>query len=232
MKKLLTGMLLACMLLGFGSTAFAQTGEVSLEQWFATHAYEIKAGSQTMMDLDAPARLTGLKGEVNVTKQLSIAGSFLFGKSDDFKDEGLALGHAELSNLNIAAQYQVIPMVKVQAGYVSGTWDVVKESKSISKMGLSGITLGAAVDADLGNGIGVFGEALYAPKVNAKPKSSDEKVDDANMLAFEAGAKYDFGQFNVKGGYRYQGFNLTNKGEQGELGLTFSGLFIGAGFSF
>ena len=72
MKRLLVGMLVVCMVLGFGSLALAQSGKVSVDQWFANHVLEMKGGEE--FKFEAPARLTGLSGEVSITDKLGVAG--------------------------------------------------------------------------------------------------------------------------------------------------------------
>ncbi|NMB45048.1 MAG: hypothetical protein GX998_01415 [Firmicutes bacterium] len=218
MKKLLTGMLVLCMVLGFGSLALAQTGEVSVDQWFTNHVWEVKS-EESSDKIEATARLTGLKGEISITDKIGVAGSFVFGKSEDFK-EVAPKAHAELSSVNVAAQYQIVPMIKARGGFFSGKYT---HSADIN---LSGITLGAAVDAEVSDGIGVFGEVTYAPKVTAKRESKELK--DVSMVAFEAGGKYDFGQFGVKAGYRNQGFDFKDD----EVSATFSGFFVGVSMNF
>ena len=87
-----------------------------------------------------------------------------------------------------------------------------------------------AVDAEVGNGIGIFGEAAYAPVVTAKLDKKELK--DSSMMAFEAGGKYDFGQFAVKAGYRHQGFQFKEKDVDDKDSAAFSGFFVGASFNF
>ena len=220
MKRLLVGMLVVCMVLGFGSLALAQSGKVSVDQWFANHVLEMKNGEE--VKFEAPARLTGLSGEVSITDKLGVAGSFLFGKSEDFKNTN---GHGELSSINLAIQYEVIPMVKARGGFLIGSytgWDNEKYE-------MTGITIGAAVDAEVGDSIGIFGEATYAPLVNAKLDEADLK--DSSMMAFEAGGTYSFGEIAVKGGYRYQGFDFKAENSK-DKESTFSGFFVGVGLSF
>ena len=225
LKKLLTGMLVLCMVLGFGSLAFAQMGEVSVDQWFTNHTWEPEAEPDTKYE--ASARLTGVKGDVSITDKIGVAGSFVFGKSEDFKDA--PKNHGELSNMSVAVQYQIIPMVKARAGFFSGSYTDVSVDKAEYKM--TGITVGAAVDAEVGNGIGIFGEAAYAPVVNAK--LSDDELKDSSMMAFEAGGKYDFGQFAVRAGYRHQGLEFKADAKDAKASTaTFSGFFVGASFNF
>jgi hypothetical protein len=222
LKKLLTGMLVLCMVLGFGSLAFAQMGEVSVDQWFTNH---------TLTDVfeneyEASARLTGVKGDVSITDKIGVAGSFVFGKSEDLKKLD-PKDHGELSNMSVAMQYEIVPMVKARAGFLSGSYKLA-EAKDEIKM--TGITVGAAVNAEVGNGIGIFGEAAYAPIVNAK--LDDVELKDSSMMAFEAGGKYDFGQFAVKAGYRHQGFEFKEKDADEKVSAAFSGFFVGASFNF
>ncbi|NLJ86710.1 MAG: hypothetical protein GX322_09755 [Firmicutes bacterium] len=223
MKRLITGVVVFCMVLGLGSMAFAQTGEVSVDQWFTNHKLETEIGSEDKFE--ATARLTGVKGTFDITDKIGIAGSFVFGKSDDFKDKTPKV-HGELSNMGIALQYKVIPMVKAQAGFFSGGYKLPDGDE----YKMSGITVGAAVDAAVGNGIGIFGEAAYAPIVTAK--LDKEELKDSSMMAFEAGGKYDFGQFGVKAGYRYQGFTFKQEKEKESDSATFSGFFVGASVNF
>jgi hypothetical protein len=225
LKRLLVGSLVLCMVLGFGSFALAQTGTVSVDQWFANHTlsdpgYDVK--------LEASARLTGISGEVSITDKLGVAGSFVFGKSDDFKVGDITAPdfYGELSSVNLAVQYQIVPMVKARAGLLTGSYIIDKDDK----FQMTGITLGAALDAVVGDGIGVFGEAVYAPIVNAK--YDDQELKDSSMMAFEAGGTYSFGEFAVKGGYRYQGYTFKAESVDEKLSSTFSGLFLGVGFHF
>ncbi|NLA58033.1 MAG: hypothetical protein GX855_03900, partial [Firmicutes bacterium] len=162
MKRLLVGALVVCMVLGLGSLALAQTGKVSVDQWFANHAFDPDGEEK---EIEASARLTGISGEVNISDKLGVAGSFLFGKSEDFKN---TKDHGELSSINLAIQYEVIPMVKARGGFLIGSYTSPEE-----KYDITGITIGAAVDAEVGDGIGIFGEATYAPIVNAKVADTD-----------------------------------------------------------
>lgn len=223
LKKLLTGMLVLCMVLGFGSMAFAQMGEVSVDQWFTNHKYTDIGETEH----EASARLTGVKGEFSIMNKIGVAGSFVFGKSEDFEKGLLAKDHGELSNMSVAVQYEIVPMVKARAGFLSGSYKLA-ETKDEYKM--TGITVGAAVDAEVGNGIGIFGEAAYAPIVNAK--LGDVELKDSSMMAFEAGGKYDFGQFAVKAGYRHQGLEFKKKDVDEKTSAAFSGFFVGASFDF
>lgn len=225
MKKLLTVVVMLCMVLGMGSMAFAQTGNVSADLWFLNHTLELPEVEKA----EATGMFTGVKGEFDITKKIGVTGSAVFGKTDDFKDnEGMK---AELTNFNVAVQYQVIPMVKAQAGFFSGGYSVGDGDE----FKISGITIGATVDFEVGNGISLFGEANYAPLATAKIKDNDDfKFDDSSMMAFEAGGKYDFGQFQAKAGYRYQGFEFKEKdaNDKEKLNATFSGFFVGGGVRF
>lgn len=231
LKKLLTGMLVLCMVLGVGSLAFAQTGEVSADMMFGNHTFKdahIGYVGGEQKEQEATARLTGVKGEVSITEKIGVAGSFVFGKSDDFKD--VKDNYGELSNMSIAVQYQIIPMVKARAGFFSGSY-AFTDGETEDKFTTSGITLGAAVDAEVANNIGIFGEATYAPMVNAK--LDKEELKDSSMMAFEAGGKYYFDQFAVKAGYRYQGFDFkADEKDAKTSSATFSGFFIGASMYF
>ena len=113
-------------------------------------------------------------------------------------------------------------MVKARGGFLIGSYTSPEE-----KYDMTGITIGAAVDAEVGDGIGIFGEATYAPLVNAKLDEADLK--DSSMMAFEAGGTYSFGEIAVKGGYRYQGFDFKAENSKD---ATFSGFFVGVGLSF
>lgn len=213
MRKLLVGMLVVCMVLSFGSLALAQTGKVSLDQWFTNHEFNDED------EFKASARLTGISGEVSITDKIGVAGSFVFGKSEDFKET-----KAELSSINLAIQYEIIPMVKARAGFLTGSYTGPDEEKYDMK----GITVGAAVDAAVGDGVGIFGAAVYAPILTAKIDSKEFK--DSSMMAFEAGGTYSFGEIAVKAGYRYQGIEF--KKAKVEESATFSGFFVGVGLSF
>jgi hypothetical protein len=48
------------------------------------------------------------------------------------------------------------------------------------------------------------------------------------MMTFVAGGTYSFGDIAVKGGYRYQGLEIT----KAEASVSFSGFFIGVDLSF
>ena len=220
MKRLLVGMLVVCMVLGFGSLALAQSGKVSVDQWFTNHVFKDYQETES----EASARLTGISGEVNISDKLGVAGSFLFGKSEDFKN---TKDQGELSSINLAIQYEVIPMVKARGGFLIGSYTSPEE-----KYDMTGITIGAAVDAEVGDSIGIFGEATYAPLVNAKLDEADLECKDSSMMAFEAGGTYSFGEIAVKGGYRYRGFEFKNEKNKYEESATFSGFFVGVGFSF
>ena len=211
MRKLLVGMLVVCMVLSFGSLALAQTGKVSLDQWFTNHEFTNYK--------KASARLTGISGEVSITDKIGVAGSFVFGKSEDFKETK----NPELSSINLAIQYEIIPMVKARAGFLTGSY-----TGPDKKYDMKGITVGAAVDAAVGDGVGIFGAAVYAPILTAKIGSEDFK--DSSMMAFEAGGTYSFGEIAVKAGYRYQGIEF--KEAKVEESATFSGFFVGVGLSF
>ena len=224
MKKLLTGMLVLCMVLGFGSLALAQTGEISADMMFGNHVWEEPGDT---LKGEAPVRLTTVKGEVSITDKIGVAGAFVFGKSDDFKDWD-PKEHGELSNMSVAVQYQIIPMVKARAGFLSGSYTLAEDEDEYK---MTGITIGAAVDAEVGNGIGIFGEATYAPMVNAKLGTLELK--DSSMMAFEAGGKYYFDQFAVKAGYRHQGFEFKADTKDAKASTaTFSGFFVGASMNF
>lgn len=213
MRKLLVGMLVVCMVLSFGSLALAQTGKVSLDQWFTNHEFNDED------EFKASARLTGISGEVSITDKIGVAGSFVFGKSEDFKET-----KAELSSINLAIQYEIIPMVKARAGFLTGSYT----GPDKEKYDMKGITVGAAVDAAVGDGVGIFGAAVYAPILTAK--TSSEEFKDSSMMAFEAGGTYSFGEIAVKAGYRYQGIEF--KEAKVEESATFSGFFVGVGLSF
>ncbi len=223
MKRLLVGALVVCMVLGLGSLALAQTGKVSVDQWFANHAFDPDGQEK---ESEASARLTGISGEISITDKLGVAGSFVFGKSEDFKSSPYKNG--ELSSINLAVQYEVIPMVKARAGFLTGSYTIGDGDK----YNISGITIGAAVDAVVGDGIGIFGEATYAPIVNAKLDKTGPECKDSSMMAFEAGGTYSFGEIAVKGGYRYQGFEFKNEKTKFEESATFSGFFVGVGLTF
>lgn len=217
MRKLLVGMLVVCMVLSFGSLALAQTGKVSLDQWFTNHEFT----NQNKDEFKASARLTGISGEVSITDKIGVAGSFVFGKSEDFKE---TKNPAELSSINLAIQYEIIPMVKARAGFLTGSYT----GPDKEKYDMKGITVGAAVDAAVGDGVGIFGAAVYAPILTAKIDS--EEFKDSSMMAFEAGGTYSFGEIAVKAGYRYQGIEF--KEAKVEESATFSGFFVGVGLSF
>lgn len=215
MRKLLVGMLVVCMVLSFGSLALAQTGKVSLDQWFTNHEFT----NYDKHEFKASARLTGISGEVSITDKIGVAGSFVFGKSEDLKNP------AELSSINLAIQYEIIPMVKARAGFLTGSYTGPDKEE---KYDMKGITVGAAVDAAVGDGVGIFGAAVYAPILTAKIDS--EEFKDSSMMAFEAGGTYSFGEIAVKAGYRYQGIEF--KEAKVEKSATFSGFFVGVGLSF
>ena len=239
------GAVVLCMVLGLSSLALAQTGSLSLDQWFANHVWQ--QDTETDSKLEASTRLTGVKGEFNITDKIGIAGSYVFGKSEDFKDLD-PKGHGELTNMGIALRYEIVPLVKLQAGFFCGTYTLVgvvenPEDEDPAPKGLvigadvsneykvSGITIGAAVDMAVGDGIGIFGEAAYAPLVTAKLGKAEFK--GSSMMAFEAGGKYDFGQFAVKAGYRYQGFDFkAEKDSKTSSNAAFSGFFVGGSVNF
>ncbi len=225
MKKLLTVVVMLCMVLGIGSIALAQTGEVSADLWFTNHVWQ----EDTKVDTkhEAAARLTGVKGEFDITNKIGVVGSFVFGKSEDF--EKIEKNHGELTNMSLAVRYQVVPMVKAQAGFFTGGYTMT-DGTTDDEYKTSGITIGAAVDFEVGDGIGIFGEANYAPLVNAK--KGDREYKESTMMAFEAGGKYDFGQFAVKAGYRYQGFDFKEEKATTSSSATFSGFFVGGGVNF
>jgi hypothetical protein len=231
LKKLLTGMLVLCMVLGFSSLALAQTGEVSADMMFGDHVFATVGGSNgssgTKVEYEAPARLTTVKGEVSIIDKLGVVGSFVFGKSEKFEE--LEDNYGELSNMSIAVQYQIVPMLKARAGFFTGGY-ALNDDETKEEMKMSGITIGAAVDAEVGNNIGIFGEAAYAPMVNAKWE--EDEYDDSSMMAFEAGGKYYFDQFAVKAGYRYQNFDFKEKDVDDKTSATFSGFFVGASMYF
>ena len=234
MKKLLTGMLVLCMVLGFGSLALAQTGEISADMMFGNHVLTAtvegsNGDSGTKVECEAPVRLTTVKGEISIMDKLGVVGSFAFGKSDKFEKE-LPDDYGELNNMSIAVQYQIVPMLKARAGFFTGGYALNDDDENKEEMKMSGITIGAAVDAEVGNNIGIFGEAAYAPMVKAKLE--EEEYDDSSMMAFEAGGKYYFDQFAVKAGYRYQNFDFKQKEIDHKTSATFSGFFVGASMNF
>ena len=224
LRKLIVGMLVVCMVLGLGSLALAQTGKVSVDQWFANHVLEMKNGEE--VKFEAPARLTGLSGEVSITDKLGVAGAFVFGNSEEF-EKGSDL-YGDLSRVNLAVQYEVIPMVKARVGLLTGSYSVSKESK----FDLSGFTIGATSAVELSDSIGVFGEFAYAPALKVKAKDVQWESEDSSMMTFVAGGTYSFGDIAVKGGYRYQGLDTRDKITKAEASVSFSGFFIGVGLSF
>mgnify|MGYP001100931538 FL=1 len=226
MKKLLTVAVMISLVLGIGSVAFAQTGEVSADLWFVNHVYE-EPGDKW----EASGRLTAVTGTFDITNKFSVAGSGAFGKTDKFEKApaGRPEESGELTNLNVAVQYQVIPMVKAQAGFFTGGY---KLHKNLEEYSISGITIGVAVDFEVGDGIGIYGEANYAPIASAKLKEADMTLDGSSMMAFEAGGKYDFGQFAVKAGYRYKGLEFKKKDAKDAATASFSGFFVGGGIKF
>ncbi len=233
MKKLLTGMLVICMVLGFGSLALAQTGEISADVLFGNHVLksDLSDGVATSTigdEFKAPVRLTTVKGEVSIMDKLGIMGSFTFGKSEKF--EKLLGNYAELSNMGVAVQYEVVPMLKARAGFFRASYGL-NGGTTTDEIKMSGITIGAAVDAEVAENIGVFGEAAYAPKVSAEGPGEAE-FKDSSMMAFEAGGKYYFDQFAVKAGYRHQGLTFKAEDVDAKTTATFSGFFVGACMNF
>ena len=222
----MTVVVMLCMVLGMGSMAFAQTGNVSADLWFTNHTWQEDTDADSKKH-EASGMLTGVKGEFDITNKIGVVGSAVFGKTDDF--ETIPKNRGELTNLNLAVQYQVIPMVKAQAGFFTGGYNMTDDVTD-REFKTSGLTIGAAVDFEVGDGISLFGEANYAPIVNAK--EGDDEYKASTMMAFEAGGKYDFGQFAVKAGYRYQGFDFKEKDANTSTAATFSGFFVGGGVRF
>jgi predicted porin len=226
MKKILTGIIAALLVLSASSTVRAEDGasikagiKMWLNDWSQT-APGLGTNTSDSVMLFGPAILLKFRNGVFADA------SYLFSTSDYRFSNPAVVGKSGRQDVDAAIGYRVIPEFGVLAGYKDST---LKNRDTGSTSTLSGPLIGVRVNSPVDEPLSFYGGLNY---LFTRFKGNDLAgafEEDSPGWAFEFGVKFAFTrEFSGLFGYKYE----TNTGTDSRVEDTFSGLTFGAMVAF
>lgn len=226
MKRILIGVLTTTMLfIASSGAAVAQEGagvEVGLKMWINDWTHDDPVFGSTTSDTTV---LLGPAIKAKFGEHVFGEASFLFSTADyNFPDTGQ---HFDRQDVDLAIGFMIIPEFGVLAGYKDTS---LREKLSGTKDTVFGPVIGVVGDFPMDPYFSFYGRLDYLfTRFKEEGGGLPTFEEDSPGWIFEFGLKFAFTrEFTGSLGYKYE----TNEGNDTAIRDTFSGLTLGAMFTF
>lgn len=217
MQKFTLTLTVVMLLLGITAANAAAQTTLSVTEWFADNTFDISWGSGITVSPKTSINLTRIAGAYDVTDKIEVNGSYAFGTTDKFtfNDKSIAV---DVQMLQIGGNYEIKDGVRLGVGYLSNAFDDTN---------VSGIYAEATGTLPLADNLTLTGKVAYSPLLDAETESFRE---EATLAAVDLGLSYNWNDFAITGGYRYEDYSLDVSQLSGSY--NFSGMYVGAAYNF
>lgn len=209
MKKLTLTLAVVFILMGIAAANAAAQGTVSIDEWFAENTLDVDLWKGLTLSPKTSVNLTRISGEFDITDEIDVNASYTFGTTDS---------DADVTMLQVAGNYEIRDGVKLGIGYLSNNFDSTD---------VHGIYAQAAGTLPIADNLALTGKVGFSPMLEAEQGNFRE---EATMTSVDLGLSYNWKDFEISGGYRYQNYALDINHISGSY--DFSGLYVGAAYNF